>query len=400
MNMAKGKNGGEPTSAPASEEATSTPAGSGEEETVCGVKIDCVDKGRLARCAKELKIEVPKGAGITDLVEAVAVHFTKERKQGKQMLACDRCGGVAPEALDPCPFCGEPSGGDEGTESSAIGGNSDPDPPSVMERAQQTETALARVERSTLSTTAAAVVVPRKLPPQTEDHLEEVIGELQRLKRSFAENTWQIGQRVLELTRETKDRPALWRLRKEDDGVTQRYKDFKAFLRAEVGFSFRMAENCAYLAETYTEEKLSLVSTSKMEIVLNAPPKEREKLIRSGAAATLPVRQLREKVRELNIKAGKHDKRRAARQERAKRENAAKDEASGVVTFTAPGKKGRIWLYRRAKDATGKLTKAHSLSDNYGWIEGRNGVRLVLSVEKDAAGLHVRWEARRESEDE
>jgi hypothetical protein len=363
------------------------------DEEVCGVKIDLVDKGRLIRCAKEHKIAIPKGAALPALVEAVAVHFTKERKAGKEMLQCDRCGGVAPESIEVCPFCGEVSG--ETEESSVIGGVS-VDAPSERVRAAKTETALATVDRSTLTTTAPVVVVPKKHVPQTEHQLEVVIGRIQELKRDFSRNTWEIGQQVILLTKETKDQPALWRMRKEDDGVTPKYKDFKAFLRAEVGFSYRMAENCKYLVENYTMEKLQLVSTSKMEIVLNAPPGERKKLIRG--AATMPVRQLREKVRDLNIAAGKHDKRRAARQERAKKELAAKDDKKGVVTFTLPGKKGKIWLYREHADAKGKFIKANSLTDNYGWIEGVNGVRLVLKVVKDVNGMRVLYEARREEE--
>jgi hypothetical protein len=377
------------------ESETSNSAPSGEGEEICGVKVDRVDLKRLLKYATTMKLTLSKvqKEDVEELIPAVVGHITAKMKD-VPMLQCDRCGAVTPESLDFCPFCGEMNEPDEGEPSSVIGGNSEPDSPSVMAAAKTTETALAKREPSVM-TTNAAKRAPKALAPATEDALEEAVGRIQALKREWEDNAWHIGQQLRVVSEETKDRPALWRLRKQPDGVTPLYDTFKAFLRAEVGISYRMAQTCMYVAKEYSSEQLQTLSTSKIEIILNAPEGERKKLL--AEATTQPVRQLREKVRDLNIAAGKHENRRKARQERAKEEHAKKDEKEGVVTFTFPGKKKTVGLFRVRKDATGKLSPATSATDAWGWIEGTNGVQLVFKIVKTEEGrLKIAFEAKRE----
>lgn len=401
------------------EDIESSSEGSNDESSNggAGVKLEFANKQRILANLRAQKVKVEKDMSNADLVGLLVAHYHLQRTQGIEMVQCDRCNGVAPEALSACPFCGEPN---ESPESSAIGGGeSEPDTPRTLARSN----ALARVEPAQTSLVPAraksfeqtkkdlaAQTAERdraafmsSLPPANESSLEEVVGEIQGFKRTFYENSWDIGNRLLVLAAEDDKRPALWRMRKKEGGqAAPAYDSWKAFLRAECGFSDRMARTLMHMSRSYRRDEIMLTGTSKIEIVLNAPEPERKRLLER--ASTTPVRELRAQVRDLNIAAGKAPGRRVARQERAVKERAVRDAKSdattGLMTLVLASNKSAAWLWKREKDAKGNLVPAEKLDgDNYGWIEGKNGVRFVFSVVQHPSGqLQVVFEARREDE--
>jgi hypothetical protein len=370
------------------------------EGTVENVKLETLDEGRLEKYAKEQKIKWDKKAGIKGLVEAVVAQHSLLSREA--LCICDKCEGLVPDELEICPFCGEPLLPGESEASSVIGGGeSEPDSPSEQARTEKGKTALARVETPVHMMPNIPKAVT--LPVATEDLLERTVGEIQRLKRGYAENVWDLGKRLVEIAQEVPNRPALWTIRKGEDGKTQLYDSFKAFVRAEIGMVMSDVYSAMHVHTHYSREDFQLYSAQKVRIVLNAPEGEQKRLMRE--AQTLPLRQLREHVRDLNIAAGKHEKRRAARQKRATKEVEARDAKKGVVTvstkdvtFLLTQATGKINLVKKEKNKDGELVAAKQVGDDaWGWIEGKNGVRLVLLLGRRPDGqLTIRYQSKRE----
>jgi hypothetical protein len=364
-----------------------------------GIDLERCNAARIRVNLRTAKIAPAAKGSIAELAQQLNAHYEKQlREQRVEMAQCDRCRAVGPAAFDACPFCGELNGA---PSSSAIGGGSDSEADSSL--------AAARVEEKGLIVPAGQNVFTRPIvrveklrPIATENELEVAVGNIQRYKRTFSENCWDIGNELNRIAEESSENPALWRLRMDEDGKAPSYTTFKAFLRAEVGFSARMADGLMYAAKTYQREQLALTGMAKLEIVLNAPPKAREKLL--AAAGTTPVRQLREKVRELNIAAGRGEAQRKGKEtlkakqlEKAKSHEKAEEKADGLTTIVLAKPKGQIWLYRRTKNVEEKPVRTTQLSDNYGWIDAQNGMQILLSVLKmpDGKGWKISYEARR-----
>ncbi len=391
------------------------------EELICGVKMGELDLERAAGYAKTLGLKLsPKLASDpAEVVAAIAGHLAKAYKGKPDDLAkCDNCGGVSPADLEECPFCGEegeasdeaasaPASGEEEESESEVA-TSLPDSERTLDASRKHESALALRGGSVSALAQGAPVEPKfdlsRLELPTRDALEDAVGQCQILRRSWQRNAWELGKQVYRLSVEGPDRPALWTLAVEDDG-TQKYKHFRDFVRGELGMSHDSAIACRYAFRTYRPEEVEVSAVSKMSIVLNAPKKELKLLLEQ--AKTMPVRELREKVRDLNIMegkrleaAGKKDptkKRREARQERAKTENAARDEKKGVFTFVM--QKGRTTrpLFKLLPDKNGKLVAAASFNDSCGWLEGTNGTKLKFRLVKTPTGRHtIVFETERE----
>ena len=363
------------------------------------INLEVVNKARILSNLRALKIPTSKIATVKGLAGLLAKHYDEQHRAGVTMALCDRCDAKGPESLEACPFCGEPNG--DAAASSLIGGG-DSEVADSIGAIERAETALAPVVGKSVNLVPIADINARrpKAPLATEDQLEVAVGLIQGYKRTFNENSWDIGHQLLLIAEETKDRPAMWRTRKLPDG-SQAYDTFKAFLRAECGVNSRMAAVAMHIAKTYKRDQVALTGTTKIEIVLSAPENKRTALLAS--AGNTPVRKLRDKVRQLNIAEGKHSKKREVRQERAVKERAKRDvktdEASGLVTVVLEKPKGKLWLYRQNKDAKGKLIPATQVSDNWGWLEAKNGVRLVFTVKKTASGqLQISYETKRETE--
>ncbi len=402
-----------------------------ESSEKSGLKFDVMSKVRILANARSAKLPIKKEATIKEAVLVLAKHYEAQQATGTAMAVCERCNGIGPEAVDNCPFCGEPNVNEE-----SQAGESMPDPESAVARG----VALEKRSEANLSVNVKPMApLARVLPRPTESQLEEAVGRIQKFKRTLIESAWDIGNELRAIAEDADDRPALWRLRVEDDGKTPSYKSFKDFLRAEVGFSYEMARTLMYLAQEYSREQITLTGTAKIAVVLNAPAAEHKRLLAEVNANATPIREVRERVKALNLATGAAERKRvsmkkdkdgnpvmkkdkegnpvmvherpglaparvAARQKRAEEENAAKDEAKGVTTFVLEGKKARAWLWKKEKDKKGKLVPAVSPADAWGWLEGKNGTKLSFVLEKvENAGcpsgqLRVVFKAERDEE--
>lgn len=390
-----------------------------EDSDKQGIDLEVCNRQRVMQRLRILKIPVAKEADLKTAVSLLETRYrTDYEKNGVASSICDRCNGVVPQELEVCPFCGEAF---NAPESSRIGGgSSEIDSEATIERG---ETALATAAK----TVFVAPIAPnaRPIPKPTEDQLEVAVGNIQRMKRTFGENAWDIGNELNRIAHETAERPALWRLRTglaADDvkkgGGKVAYDNFQQFLRAEIGMSMRMAKSLQHVAREYTRDEVPLHSVAKIEIVLTAPEPERKRLM--AKAATTPLRELRTMTRDLNLAAGRGEKQRKgvatvkARKAQLEIANApapapapeivgkkgkavpVEEAKSPLLTMVLGKASGKFPLYREQKDAKGKLTPAHSASDAYGWFETQNGITFTLKLDKTADGkLIVRYTAKR-----
>ena len=398
-----------------------------ESEKTGHPNIDLASRSRVIGHLGTLGIKVAKTIGVADAVTKLLAHYKSAHDAGDAMAICERCGGMGPHAAPDCPFCGEANGDPESSsmvESSSIAESST----SLALREEQ----LAPVVQKGSILARPQQIVPRSVKKGTEDDLEVAVGNIQRFKRTFSENSWDIGHELNLIETESKERPALWRLRKDDGETKPAYDSFRAFLRAECGFSLRMAKTLQFIASTYSRDQVTLSGTAKIEIVLSAPAHEHAALLKS--APTTPLRQLRSKVQALNLASGRGEAQRKGKATLAAKKSKEQPALPGTTTETpapagteapaapAPsgttkaekpatpaatengaltvvlGKlKGKIVLYRKQPDAKGKLTPAHSVTDATGWLEGISGARIAFTVEKHPTtkNLVLVFEAKR-----
>ena len=368
-----------------------------ETKVVMGVDLAKVDEKRLKQYMRETGIKFGPKDDAEKLVKNVMMKMSDDsQRDPEKFLLCDACNGISPNDVT-CPFCGEVDAAADETAAEDRSQN-------VLtseEKEAPKRNGLAKLNGHS----NGAAMVPHKAPTP-KAHLKGLLDETREFVRNWQNTAWDIGDRLIRLSQETSDAPALWKLLKAEDGVQQRHKSFAAFTKAEFGLSEEMTRTCLYAAKEYSREQLLGFTVSKLSIVLNAPESQQKKLLEK--AGTKTAAELRASVKELNIKEGKklkaegkkdpREKRTAARQDRAKRENAAKDASKGVTTFVLDGSKATAKLWRESKDAHGKLTPASSVTDAWGWIDGKNGVQLVFKLEKTADGkLKVRFEAKRDT---
>jgi hypothetical protein len=375
------------------------------ETEVLGVVMAKVDEKRLRAYAKSVSIKVGAKDDAAQVVRAVTeVNSPAAQKKPEIYLQCD-CGGISEKTLVECPFCGYAEQEDHPEEMVEEASSSDEELDGKEETALRDRLAAPKPKANGLAKVngnGAATVVHNTTPRQD---LKRILGQVHGLVKDWTNNAWDIGDQLVLLSAESPERPALWRLVKDADGVKQKYKGFSAFVRAEVGISEEMAKSCLHVASEYTRDQLPGFSISKLSIVLNAPESQQRKIL--GKVGTKTAAQIREVVKEANIKEGKklkakgekdpREKRTAARQARAKTERAAKDASKGVTTFVMPGHKATVKLFKKAKDAEGELIPASSATDAWGYLAGKNGVQLVFRLDKTAEGrLKIHFEAKRE----
>ena len=360
---------------------------------VLGVKVDKVEEKRLRTFAKTLGLKVPKG--IEAAITSVTERMLEDRKKpdAGEYIACETCDGISSKDLACCPYCGEGGDVDDDEDEKA-----EATPAGPEEEHGKKSNGLAIVN--------GKATIVHATPGQD---LKRILGQVRGYVRDWTNSAWDIGEQLVLLSQESPERPALWRLLKDPDGVKAKYRTFAAFVKEEIGISDEMARTTLWAVQEYRREQLAGFTLSKLSIVLNAPESQQKKIL--AAVGTKTAAEIREVVKGANIQEGKKlkaegkkdplEKRTAARQERAKRENAAKDAAKGVTTFVLEGSRVTAKLYRENKDADGKLIQASSVTDAWGWIDGKNGVQLVFRLEKNEDGrLKIVFRAKREESEE
>lgn len=334
-------------------------------------------------------------------------HFSKTPKA--QLLECSECGGDSTADFDACPFCGET----DADEAPASEPASEPAPkapkapkaskgkkrseatskkaPSKPEKAPETPSTPSPKERAagaagakgsgkatkgkakgkaapveavaepvtTLVTTPTPMVSKFKVAD-----LDASVAEVQRLKLAVVRNYYQLGRELRKLYESE-----MWQLRTEEGAP--KYTNWKQFTSSELDLSYLQTYKLMDVAASFTEEDVTAIGHSKLNLVLKVPEEYRDKLL-GEAKGGASKRDLEERVAEIN---------RAERGE-APAPTPKKDR---VTVAVVPGRKTHTLLKRRkGKEVP---SPAKTLADGP-WVEVElsNDVIAVYRVTKTPKG--------------
>jgi hypothetical protein len=115
-------------------------------------------------------------------------------------------------------------------------------------------------------------VTPRLSAPICEADLNAAVKQVHELKSRAALSMWTLGRAILDIH----DRQ-LWKVRSRQGRPA--YKSFAQFSRTELGLSKVHAFRLMAVARAFSEEQVASFGTTKLALVLQAPPEHREALL-------------------------------------------------------------------------------------------------------------------------
>lgn len=239
------------------------------EKKKFGVVLDKVKPELLTAALKDCGIE--PAATVPEMVGQLVGHYRKTAPDVKKLAQCD-CGGVFPNELKVCPYCGDVDDAAPKVESSAATTRSDVSPAATKAAKK------VKLDRPP----KMAIVKNSQLPPElvniTVDVLDKATAEIIKLKTGSAKAMWELGVKI----REVHDRQ-LYKLRTNDDGKPT-YRTFEQYCAAEVQMSGNACYDLIKVAEHYTQETVALLGTSKLRLILKAPEEDRAALEQKAMA--------------------------------------------------------------------------------------------------------------------
>lgn len=214
-------------------------------------------------------------------------------------IRCNLCKAIADEGLDTCPFCGH----DEG-EPVKQQGKAEAQP---MEEAEATDNPNKGKKKKKEKKNGASSEVPASdlkasTAIRTERELDEAVKDVDRLKSDAAGSYWQLGHRI----REIHDQQ-LWKLRTETDEkgkVKPRWKTWESFCNGELSMTPKSANSAIDVSQHYSEEQVRLWGRSKLDLLLRAPPIERERILKEKVEKGASAREVEAEVRKAKSKSG------------------------------------------------------------------------------------------------
>jgi hypothetical protein len=358
--------------------------------------------------ATDRQVGTAMGVRFQEMAKADDVH---------ELVECDVCEGMAPESLEACPFCGSAGGPPNGLAHAAPETHDEPPPPAeaatpkkakkgakktkdephaigaigaVVEESNMEATQMngkAKANGKASGTTADLVRVKGKGEPLaapgkgiTVKTLDRLITEAKALQSSSMRDYVGFGAKIAEIHDKR-----VWQLRTNEAGKAQ-YASFDAFVHHEFGITPQYATLVMKHGKAFTEEERAQLGSSKMTLLLQAPPAEREKLKKEAKEKKLTKRQLAGRVKEARKKANyTGDTPQAQRAALS-----AKNKTPKATAVLLDGKK-TIKLYQRPPSLRNikleDLKRAKQMGERpFGIIELANQGRLIVEVKKNAAG--------------
>lgn len=353
---------------------------------ISGVLLAKVNRDHLIKVMKVEKIEFEKDDEIGALTVIARAHFEKNTPDDN-LAQCDTCGGISPDRLDACPYCGE--GGEDGGEAQQPKAAAEPEAPKT--EVVETKTTPAKQKKGKEATmggesTALATTKKKNGTNGTAAHapivkvdtkeLDTIVADIKRLKVEGAALAWQLGKRVLDVYK-----AGLWKNRTE--GEKQSYKSFEQFCNKELDMTPAHAYSLMDVAEHFDEQKVREFGSTKLSLVLQAPPAAQPKLLKQveqGAA----VRDLKKEVSSIKKKTGHRREQRAgskpnrntAAASKARSEKAAKAKKEITVAKLLGRETVKMFCKPTTKNFEEKdLKPAKKLGDvPWGRLELANGV--------------------------
>lgn len=356
------------------------------------------------------------------LAVALVFHFRETTKEG-DLTECPWCLAVSPSDLDRCPICGlldeEAKAKASEAQKAKVKANAEAaekavptlteSPPiaHAAKPAKDTKTKAPsakgakniNTEDGGAKNMAAASNVTSITENKGDDKggkltvavLDKKVGEAIELKSASSISMWQLGKVIAEIIDQN-----LWKLRQGDD-KTPRYKGFDSFCHAELKMSPTHAYNLAGVAREYGEAQVKKFGVSKLGLVLQAPPEDRERIqeqVETGKSKREIAAEVNKARKEKNFKkkTGKGKKHTSSATGR-------KPEKVSIVKM-----EGRVSIPLYAKPASLRnldmksLKPAKKIGDvPFGRHELPDGLVEYVSVQQNSAGnLVLVKEVRRE----
>jgi hypothetical protein len=223
----------------------------------------------------------------------------------------------------------------------------------------------------------------------TVGQLEAAIAEIVRLKGDAAASGWRLGRAIHDL-----EKRGLWKL------SLPRYKSFDGFCNGELSMSPKHAHTLMDVAANYTEDAVRAWGTTKLGLVLTAPPADQPRLqarVEQGA----PKREIERAVVEAKAKA-QHQ--RPARDGSARKPPAPKKLPSKQIAIANLLGSVTIKLYAKPEgsmkgvDIT-TLVRAKKAADAIGRLELVNDLVMLFQVVQDATTGELRLKIATKQDD-
>lgn len=368
------------------EMATTKVKKAGRVNMITQIKLDFVDGKYIDAAAEELglKLDGPIEARMVQLWG----HFSENTPSVKQSI-CAQCNGLSDVDLEECPYCGSDVALDEEAEAVAkvallAGSKAKPriEVPTPKKESPPMNTTIEKSEKKMTNGIAKAT--------RTEDDVDAVVREVQRLKSAGAVALWKLGHYLANEIQKTQ----VWKLRSEDG--KPRYKTFDAFVLAELGMTPQGAYKLMGLSENFEEAQVRAFGTSKLSLLLEAPKDERPKIQKRMEDGELTTKRAVEKeVRKANrkIEGTPEAKERLARSGRRVGVSVGKQKTAEVKQITIAKILGSETIKAYKKPAnprsfdTKDLVRAKKFADQaWGVLELANEVKMYITLVANAAG--------------
>ena len=187
----------------------------------------------------------------------------------------------------------------------------------------------------------------------TMSDLDHAVARVRVLKTDAAASMWTLGAAIADIKSKQ-----LWKLRSEAERNIPAWKTWEAFCHHELYMTPKNANSLAEIADRFTEKQVRAFGTTKLGLILQAPPEAREQLekaIESGAT----VREIEPQVRKLRDETGHRKspagrKRKPASPPASKPKAEAKPEKGKVVVAELEGTH-TLKMYKRPDSFDGSI---------------------------------------------
>lgn len=231
------------------------------------------------------KVAEAETATIPVLVRKLATFY----RGATDIVGCTECGGDSDGNLDVCPFCGEEGVVEEGgnidvTKDEPEGAEEPEQEPEVIEPQEQGGDPPA-VELVQVKGKGKKSAITKGRSGNagllTETDLDAAVTRVQRLHEDTTRGAWELAHAIKKILDFD-----LWKLRKNQGKVLHR--TFKQFVESELKITYMQAFRLAKVADAYPKELVDKIGTTKLYLLLQAPPEKREELLdeaEKGASA-------------------------------------------------------------------------------------------------------------------
>ena len=417
------------------------------------IDLTKVDEGLIESYLSDYGVVLDADATLEDKALALE-EYTRKQIPKEHLADCDTCGGDSDITLPSCPYCGDGAVEGDIPETAEAARQQLNDDSGSYEEDEQGSADAPEQEESTVATKKRTAKKASKKPSKKQTkkapskkrsqakkddqesatevvdgvlveatgvevveaqveavrQLDDGIVEVKRLFIEGAQKVWELGRAIKHL-----HESELWKHRLTEDGK-QAYKAWGAFVRTELHMSPTHAFSVMDVAEHFTEQQIAELGVAKLNIVLKLPDGERENMIeraKSGMSLSQVSNEVRDRIAKKGGKArstGLLTPAQVARNRKGgvgkAKKSKAKKADGGEVTAVAQLGRTTVKLFA-APNATEKkeglkVSKRRATTiaqDPSGAEELVNGVVVRYRIVKQAAGLALVIERRRESDE-